>query len=97
MKTLFIEPGSPWENDCNESFSRKLGSELVNREVFYTLKEVKVFIERWPHHDNMVRPNSSLGYRPPATETILPAVDSLAYARKWLRQDHQLNPHITLP
>jgi len=72
VKTLFIEPGSPWENGYNESFNGKLRDELLNGEIFYTLQEAKVLIERWRQHYNTVRPHSSLGYRPPAPVTILP-------------------------
>jgi transposase InsO family protein len=69
VKTLFIEPGSPWENGYVESFNGKLRDELLNGEIFYTLKEAKILIERWRHHYNTVRPHSALGYRPPAPET----------------------------
>ena len=72
VKTLFIEPGSPWENGYNESFNGKLRDELLNGEIFYTLKEAKVMIERWRQEYNTVRPHSSLCYRPPAPETIQP-------------------------
>ncbi len=65
VKTLYIEPGSPWENGYNESFNGKLRDELLNTEIFYTLKEAKVLIERWRNHYNTVRPHSSLGYRDP--------------------------------
>ena len=68
VKTLFIEPGSPWENGYVESFNGKLRDELLNGEIFYTLKEAKVLIERWRVEYNTVRPHSSLGYRPPAPE-----------------------------
>jgi len=68
--TLFIEPGSPWENGYVESFNGKLRDELLNREIFYTLEEAKVLIEMWREHYNTVRPHSSLGYRPPAPEAI---------------------------
>ncbi len=71
VKTLYIEPGSPWENGYNESFNGKLRDELLNGEIFYTLKEAKVLIEQWRHHYNTIRPRSVLGYRPPAPETIL--------------------------
>ena len=71
VKTLFIEPGSPWENGYVESFNGKLSDELLNREIFYTLKEAKILIERWRVHYNTIRPHSSLGYRPPAPEAIL--------------------------
>jgi putative transposase len=74
VKTLFIEPGSPWENGYIESFNGKLRDELLNREIFTTLEEAKVLIEQWRMEYNQVRPHSSLGYRPPAPETILSAV-----------------------
>ena len=70
VKTLFIEPGSPWENGYVESFNGKLRDELLDREIFYTLEEAKVLIEMWRKHYNTVRPHSSLGYRPPAPETL---------------------------
>ena len=70
VKTLFIEPGSPWENGYNESFNGKLRDELLNMEIFDTLLEAKVLIERWRRHYNTARPHSSLGYRPPAPEAI---------------------------
>jgi transposase InsO family protein len=66
--TLFIEPGSPWENGYVESFNGKLRDELLNGEIFDTLKEAKVLIERWRQHYNRLRPHSSLGYRPPGPE-----------------------------
>ena len=47
VQTLFIEPGSPWENGYIESFNGKLRDELLNREIFYTLREAQVLIERW--------------------------------------------------
>jgi transposase InsO family protein len=72
VKTLFIEPGSPWENGYNESFNGKLGDELLKREVFYTLLEARVIIEAWRRHYNTIRPHSALGYRPPAPEASLP-------------------------
>jgi transposase InsO family protein len=70
VKTAFIEPGSPWENGYNESFNGKLRDEVLNREVFYNIKEAKVLIEKW--RKNTVRPHSSLDYRPPAPEAIQP-------------------------
>jgi transposase InsO family protein len=66
VKTLYIEPGSPWENGYNESFNGRLRDELLNGEVFYTLKEAQIIIEQWRRHYNHIRPHSSLGYRPPA-------------------------------
>lgn len=79
-KTLFIEPGSPWENGYNESFNGKLRDELLNMEIFYNLREAAVLIERWRQHYNTIRPHSSLGYKPPAPQTILPRPAVLAYA-----------------
>ena len=70
--TLFIEPGSPWENGYVESFNGKLRAELLNRELFDTLLEAQVLIERWRHEYNTFRPHSSLGYRPPAPEAVEP-------------------------
>jgi putative transposase len=72
VKTLYIEPGSPWENGYNKSFNGKLRDECLNSDIFFTLKEAKVLIESWRHHYNTVRPHSSLGYRPPAPQTVLP-------------------------
>ena len=68
VKTLFIEPGSPWENGYIESFNGKLRDELLNREIFTTLTEAKVLIAGWRKEYNQVRPHSSLGYKPPAPE-----------------------------
>ena len=68
-KTLYIEPGSPWENGYCESFNSKLRDEFLNGEIFYSLKELQVLAERWRVHYNTVRPHSSLGYRSPAPET----------------------------
>jgi transposase InsO family protein len=70
VKTLFIAPGSPWENGYIESFNGKLRDELLDREIFYTLGEAKVLIERWRQEYNMFRPHSALGYRPPAPEAL---------------------------
>ena len=80
VKTLFIEPGSPWENGYCESFNSKLRDELLAREAFYTLKEAKVLIERWRVHYNTIRPHSSLGYRPPAPETVMLPASEAAFA-----------------
>jgi transposase InsO family protein len=68
--TLYIEPGSPWENGYNESFNGKLRDELLNGEIFFTLKEAQVMVARWRRDYNTIRPHSSLGYKPPAPETI---------------------------
>lgn len=74
VKTLFIEPGSPWENGYIESFNGKMRDELLNREIFTTLKEAKVLIGQWWREYNQVRPHSSLNYRPPAPQAILAAM-----------------------
>ena len=88
VKTLYIEPGSPWENGYCESFNSKLRDELLEGEQFSTLHEAQVLIERWRRHYNAVRPHSSLGYRPPAPETILQPASALVYAA--LRPDQTL-------
>ncbi len=72
-KPLYIEPGSPWENGYCESFNGKLRDECLNGEIFYSLREAQVVIERWRVHYNTQRPHSSLGYRPPAPEAINPS------------------------
>lgn len=79
-RTLYIEPGSPWENGYCESFNGKLRDECLNIEIFYTLREAQVLIEQWRHFYNTERPHSSLGYRPPAPKTILPRHETSAYA-----------------
>ena len=73
-KTLYIEPGSPWENGYVESFNGKLRDELLDREIFYTLQEVQVLTEEYRQTYNRIRPHSSLGYRPPAPQVVL-AID----------------------
>ena len=80
VKTLYIEPGSPWENGYCESLNSKLRDELLNGEIFTTLREAEVLIENWRRHYNAVRPHSSLSYRPPAPEAILPPASGLPYA-----------------
>jgi len=72
VKTLFIEPGSPWENGYVESFNSRLRDELLDREIFTTLLEAKVLIENWRKTYNTLRPHSSLGYKPPAPEAFMP-------------------------
>lgn len=71
VKPLFIEPGSPWENGYVESFNGKMRDELLNGEIFYTLQEAQILIERWRKDYNHFRPHSSLGYRPPAPQAWL--------------------------
>jgi len=82
VKTLFIEPGSPWENGFIESFNGKFRDELLNGEILTTLEEAKVLMEGWRHHSNTNRPHSSLGRRPPAPETILPRPPGFAPLRQ---------------
>ena len=79
VRTLFIEPGSPWENGYNESFNGKLKDELVDREIFYSLREAQVLVEQWRREYNTIRPHSSLGYRPPAPQAVRPT-------KMWLRR-----------
>ncbi|CUH44713.1 putative transposase OrfB [Ruegeria atlantica] len=71
-KTAFIEPGSSWENGYVESFNAWFRDELLNREIFYSLKEAQIIIENWRKHYNTKRPHSALGYSPPAPEIIVP-------------------------
>jgi len=68
VPTLFIEPGSPWENGYIESFNGKLRDELLNREIFTTLTEARVLITAWRKEYNQVRPHSAKGYKTPAPE-----------------------------
>jgi len=70
VQPLYIAPGSPWENGYIESFHDKLRDELLNREIFDTMWEVKVLLKQWRREYNTVRPHSSLGYRPPAPEAF---------------------------
>jgi len=70
-KTAYIEPGSPWENGYCESFNGRFRDELLNGEIFYSLKEAQIIIEQWRKHYNTKRPHSALGYKPPAPETIV--------------------------
>jgi transposase InsO family protein len=95
VRTLFIEPGSPWENGYVESFNGKLRDELLNREVFDTMLEAKVLIERWRRDYNSVRPHSSLGYRPPAPEAIQPCSLASATPQQANRAGVQNTPTLT--
>ena len=71
-KTAYIEPGSPWENGYCESFNARFRDELLNGELFYSLKEAQIIIEQWRKHYNTRRPHSALGYKPPAPEAVIP-------------------------
>ena len=66
VKTLFIAPGSPWENGYNESYNGTLGAEVLKREIFYTLEEAQFIIEQWRQEYNLVRPHSAIGNLSPA-------------------------------
>src|SRR5512140_1363421 len=79
--TAYIVPGSQWENGYVESFNARLRDELLNGEIFYTLKEAQIVIESWRRHYNAVRPHASLGYRPPAPEVFVPALVAWPSAR----------------
>ena len=72
-KTAYVAPGSPWENGYVESFNARLRDELLDREIFYPLREAQVIIESWRRHTNTVRPHGSIGYRPPAPEVFVSA------------------------
>lgn len=72
VQPLYIEPGSPWENGYIESFNGKMRYELLNGEIFFSLLEAQVIIERWRQHYNTKRPHSSLGYKPPAPQVFKP-------------------------
>ena len=82
-KTLYIEPGSPWENGYCESFNGKLRDEFLNGEIFYSLKEAQVLTERWRVEYNTERPHSALGYRPPAAQAILPGHGDMENAARF--------------
>lgn len=75
VQTLFITPGSPWENGYVESFNCRLKL-FLKGDIFDTLQEARILIEQWRVHYNTVRPHSSLGYRPPAPETVIPLLPS---------------------
>jgi putative transposase len=77
VKPLFIQPGSPWENGYIESLNGRMRDEFLNGEIFYTLTEAKVLIERWRYNYNTKRLHSSLGYKPPAPETLQPKLIEL--------------------
>src|ERR687893_17082 len=73
-KTAYIAPGSPWENGFIESFNARLRDELLDGKIFYSLREAQVVIENWRRHYNQVRPHTSLGYRAPAPEVVVPVL-----------------------
>lgn len=89
VRTMFIEPGSPWENGYNESFNGTLRRELLSREQFDTLLEARVLIERWRREYNEIRPHSGIGYRPPAPGAIVP-FEELVERRKVFVEKSQI-------
>ena len=72
-KTAYIAPGSPWENGYVESFNARFRDELLDGEIFYSLREAQVIIESWRRHYNTVRPHGSINYKAPAPEVFVPA------------------------
>lgn len=70
VKTLYIEPGSPWENGYVESFNSRFRDELLNLEEFATLREAEILIERWRIFYNTKRPHSGINYRVPVPESF---------------------------
>jgi len=74
VQTAYIEPGSPWENGFCESFNGTFRDNLLNGELFYSIKEARVVVGEWVKHYNHVRPHSALGYRPPAPQTQVPKI-----------------------
>lgn len=80
-KTAYIAPGSPWENGYVESFNARLRDELLDGEIFYSLREAQVIIEGWRQHYNTVRPHASLGYKPPAPAVFVPGLTARPCAR----------------
>ncbi len=90
-KTLYIEPGSPWENGYCESFNLKLRDEFLNPEIFYSMKEVRVLAERLRVHYNTIRPHSSLNCRQPAPEAWL--TDNKGHGEVETATRFPLSPH----
>ena len=88
--TLFIEPGSPWENGYNESFNGKLRDEVLDREIFYTLAEAQAVIEAWRREYDTIRPHSSLEYRPPAPYTIPGPRPDIDARNTWIAERQSL-------
>ena len=95
-KTAYITPGSPWENGFIESFNARLRDELLDGEIFYSLKEARVVIESWRRHYNTERPHGSLGYKPPAPEVFIPAFAARAAAQPQPAPPPALAPRPTI-
>ena len=90
-RTAYIERGSPWENGYVESFNARLRDELLDGEIFYTLREAQIVIESWRRHYNAIRPHASLNYKPPAPEVFVPALAT------WPAAQPRPAPPATLP
>ena len=82
VRTLYIEPGSPWENGYCESFNGRMRDEFLNGEIFYSLKEAQVLVEMWRKEYNHFRPHSSPGYKPPAPLAVLPSYEKKSMLEK---------------
>ena len=82
VKTLFIEPVCPWENGYNESFNGKFKDELLNLEIFYSLKEVPILTQRRRREYHTIRPHCAVGYQSPAPEAIIPRLQLIAEQRR---------------
>src|SRR4249919_2401695 len=95
-KNRLITLGSPWENGYVESFNARLRDELLDGEIFYTLREAQIVIESWRRHFNTNRPHSSLGYKPPAPEVFVPAFAAWPAALRQPASPATLAPRLVL-
>jgi putative transposase len=75
VRTIYIEPGAPWENAYSETFISRFGDELLKREIFADLLEAKVLVEDYRGHYNHHRPHSALGYQTPAEFAVAADLD----------------------
>lgn len=87
--TLYIEPGSPWENGYIESFNGRFRDEFLNRELFYSVKEARVLAQSWRMDYNHHRPHSSLRYMTPAAfaATCIPSVSATPRPQEYTREN----------
>ena len=96
VKPLFIEPGSPWENGYIESLNGKLRDELLDREIFCSLREAQVIIEQWRKEYNTISPHSSLKYRPPVPQVVQSApFTDFAFWLKLIESDSKAVQSVT--
>lgn len=91
--TLYIEPGSPWQNAYVETFNGKLEDELLAGEMFFTLSEAKVLVEQYRLEYNHERPHSSLGYRTPVEFAELQSATETAEHAPEFPTGHELELH----